>query len=63
MNCWRKSGLEADGVKLEDEFKVAPPSGMTTEQFNAWFDVDRDVPRGEELTFEDGERELIIDRW
>ena len=32
---------------------------MTVEQFNAWLDVDRDVHRVKELTFEEGERELL----
>ena len=31
-------------VRLDDEIEVAPLPEMTTEQFNAWFDVDRDLP-------------------
>ena len=48
-------------LKLEEELEVAPPQGMTTEQFNAWLGVDRDAPSVKALTFEERERELIND--
>jgi len=68
-NSWRKGGFVNAGgaegdrqdeeAELEEVAEVAPPQGLTQEEFNAWVNIDEEVEVFQELTNEDFTASLV----